>query len=134
MKLDCKGCAGESWYHKVSCPRREEAEQLKEMVKFPKDQSGAKKVVKFSTPSGAPKSAGETGASSSAGMNPALIPVPLSEDDMMDRKAERQEDEDPGGTSPSKKARVEEHMVGNKSVVHMATNEEKELYIECDGT
>ena len=33
-KLSCSACAGKSFYHKVGCPRREEAMQLKETMKF----------------------------------------------------------------------------------------------------
>ena len=33
-KLNCSACAGKSYYHKVGCPRREEAMQLKETMKF----------------------------------------------------------------------------------------------------
>ena len=33
-KLNCSACAGKSYYHKVDCPRREEAMQLKETMKF----------------------------------------------------------------------------------------------------
>ena len=32
--LNCSACAGKSYYHKVGCPRREEAMQLKETMKF----------------------------------------------------------------------------------------------------
>ena len=31
--LNCSACAGKSYYHKVGCPRREEAMQLKETKK-----------------------------------------------------------------------------------------------------
>ena len=33
-KLNCSAFAGKSFYHKVGCPRREEAMQLKETMKF----------------------------------------------------------------------------------------------------
>ena len=33
-KLNCSACAGKSFYHKVVGPRREEAMQLKETMKF----------------------------------------------------------------------------------------------------
>ena len=33
-KLNCSARAGKSYYHKVGCPRREEAVQLKETMKF----------------------------------------------------------------------------------------------------
>ena len=45
-KLNCAACAGKSFYHKVGCPRREEAMQLKETMKFLKQAEREERAAK----------------------------------------------------------------------------------------
>ena len=45
-KLHCSACAGKSFYHKVGCPRREEAMQLKETMKFLRQAEREERVAK----------------------------------------------------------------------------------------
>ena len=113
-KLNCSACAGKSFYHKVGCPRREEAMQLKETMKFlrqaEREEKAEAKKAKL-----------------------AKVEV-LQESKAIDEDMEpRHKGED---ESPNKKQRVEHtvnHVTSASDVEVLATNEEKEFYIECDG-
>ena len=110
-KLNCSACAGKSFYHKVGCPRREEAMQLKETMKFLRQAEREEKAEA--------KKAKLTKVE-------VLQESKASDEDMEPRH--KGEDE-----SPNKKQRVEHtvnHVTSDRDVEVLATNEEKEFYIE----
>ena len=124
-KLNCSACAGKSFYHKVGCPRREEAMQLKETMKFLRQAEREEKAAKS-------KSSGEGSEAKKAKLMEAevLQESQATDEDMV--PGHRGEDE-----SPNKKQRVEHtvnHVTGDSELENLATNEEMESYIECDGT
>ena len=114
-KLNCSACAGKSFYHKVGCPRRGEAMQLKETMKFLRQAEREEKAE-----------------AKKAKLTKVEV---LQESKAIDEDMEprlKGEDE-----SPNKKQRVEHtvnHVTGASDVEVLATNEEMETYIECDGT
>ena len=101
-KLNCSAFAGKSFYHKVGCPRRGEAMQLKETMKFLRQAEREEKA--------------EAKKAKLTRVEVLQESKPIDED--MEPRL-KGEDE-----SPNKKPDVEV----------LATNEEKEFYIECDGT
>ena len=114
-QLNCSACAGKSFYHKVGCPRREEAMQLKETMKFLRQAEREEKAE-----------------AKKAKLTKVEV---LQESKAIDEDMEpRHKGED---ESPNKKQRVEHtvnHVTSASDVEVLATNEEKEFYIECDGT
>ena len=124
-KLNCSACAGKSYYHKVDCPRREEAMQLKETMKFLRQAEREERAAKGA-------SSGEGSEAKKAKlMEVEVTPESQAADEDMD-PGHRGEDE-----SPDKKQRVEHtlsHVTGDSEVEDLATNEQMETYIECDGT
>ena len=123
-KLNCSACAGKSFYHKVGCPRREEAMQLKETMKFLRQAEREEKAAK----------------STSSGDGSEAKKVKLMEADVLQESQVPDEDMIPGhrgeDESPSKRQRIEHtvnHVTGDSELENLETNEE-ESYIECDGT
>ena len=116
-KLNCSACAGKSYYHKVDCPRREEARQLKEAMKFLRQAEREEKAAKGA-------SSGEGSEAKKAKlMEVEVTPESQATDEDMD-PGHRGEDE-----SPNKKQRVEHtvsHVTGDSEVEDLATNEEME--------
>ena len=120
-KLNCSACAGKSFNHKAGCPRREEAMQLKETMKFLRQAEREERVAK-SAP---------IGEGSDAKMA-KLTGVEVSQDNQA-----VDEDMVPGHSgedeSPNKKQRIEHtvsHVSGDSELEKLATNEEMESYID----
>ena len=114
-KLNCSACAGKSFYLKVGCPRRGEAMQLKETMKFLRQAEREEKA--------------EAKKAKLTKVEVLQESKPIDEDMEPRHKGEDE--------SPNKKQRVEHtvnHVTSASDVEVLATNEEKEFYIECDGT